>query len=433
MSTSTTVSKLSQKLSWLAAGILFLVPFQALVTTWPGSNFGHLDLFRIWEELLQALMLPFLVWLVIVSSELRKSLFESTIVRLYGLYFLLHLVLGIWAIASHQVNGSALIYGLIINLRFIGFFIICTVLASKSGFLRRYWKIILLGPSTVVIIFGLLQKFLLDINFLRHFGYGPKTIPAYSTVDNNLSFRRVQSTLRGPNPLGAYLVVVVTYMLAAINHSGYKKLGLLMAGLVVMFYSYSRSALLATFIAVACLVLWRPHTKQQNRLIIIMSVLFVCTSLVVFVVRGNTRVQETVFHISSQSSSPTSSNSVRVEQLKLASKDIIHHPLGGGPGTAGPASVRNNHPSKIAENYYLQIAQEVGIIGLVIFIAINFLVARELWKNRQDQLSKVLLASLVGLTMINLLSHAWTDDTLAYLWWGLAGIALAKPIVAAKR
>ena len=24
-----------------------------------------------------------------------------------------------------------------------------------------------------------------------------------------------------------------------------------------------------------------------------------------------------------------------------------------------------------------------------------------------------------------MLSHAWTDDTLAYVWWGLAGIAMA--------
>jgi hypothetical protein len=35
-----------------------------------------------------------------------------------------------------------------------------------------------------------------------------------------------------------------------------------------------------------------------------------------------------------------------------------------------------------------------------------------------------LLASLIGISFVNLLSHAWADDTLAYLWWGLAGIAI---------
>jgi hypothetical protein len=48
--------------------------------------------------------------------------------------------------------------------------------------------------------------------------------------------------------------------------------------------------------------------------------------------------------------------------------------------------------------------------------------------RRRELLSQILFASLIGITFINFLSHAWTDDTLAYLWWGLAGIALA-PII----
>jgi len=31
-----------------------------------------------------------------------------------------------------------------------------------------------------------------------------------------------------------------------------------------------------------------------------------------------------------------------------------------------------------------------------------------------------------------MVSHAWADDTLAFLWWGLAGIALGKPLAAVK-
>jgi hypothetical protein len=47
-------------------------------------------------------------------------------------------------------------------------------------------------------------------------------------------------------------------------------------------------------------------------------------------------------------------------------------------------------------------------------------------------LARVLLASLAGIIFVNLLSHAWTDDTLAYLWWGLTGIALA-PILSERQ
>jgi hypothetical protein len=34
---------------------------------------------------------------------------------------------------------------------------------------------------------------------------------------------------------------------------------------------------------------------------------------------------------------------------------------------------------------------------------------------------------LAGLSVMALLMHIWTDDTIAYLWFGLAGILLAQP------
>jgi O-antigen ligase len=95
--------------------------------------------------------------------------------------------------------------------------------------------------------------------------------------------------------------------------------------------------------------------------------------------------------------------------------------------------VRNDHAPRIAENYYLQIGQEVGVAGMAVFAAINILIGKELWKRRQDPLSKILLATLIGLSVVNMLLHAWTDDTLAYLWWGLTGIALAPAILEPKR
>ena len=80
----------------------------------------------------------------------------------------------------------------------------------------------------------------------------------------------------------------------------------------------------------------------------------------------------------------------------------------------------------------MQIAQEVGIVGLALFVAISYLVAKALWDNRKDDLAKALLASAIGLTFVNLVSHAWADDTLAYIWWGVAGIALAPNMLKSK-
>jgi hypothetical protein len=143
--------------------------------------------------------------------------------------------------------------------------------------------------------------------------------------------------------------------------------------------------------------------------------------------RHDDRFQNVFLHTSSHPGSAHSSNEGHASALKQGLSDIVHQPLGEGPGTAGPASVFGKAPTRIAENYYIQIGQELGLIGLGLFVAINALVIQRLWRGRRQELHLVLLVSFIGLIAVNMLSHAWTDDTLSYIWWGLAGVALAIP------
>ncbi|MDO8592020.1 MAG: O-antigen ligase family protein [bacterium] len=425
-STGVDSSKLAQKLSWLIAGIFILLPFHALLTTWAGSNLGHLDAWRIWKDVLLVLMVPPALWLIWQSPGLKKWLMSSWITRLFGIYILLHIILGAWALHQHAVNPTALIYGLIINLRFIAFLLVCLIVASQTDFLRRHWQKILLLPAAVVVAFGLVQKLFLPYDFLRHFGYGKDTIPAYQTVDSNLDYRRIQSTLRGANPLGAYLVLIIPTLWLGLKNSRRLRASVAIASLWILYFSYSRSAEIGVAIALGILAWWSIGKKiSWQRLVIVFVSLAVLASAGLYVFRNSQPVQDTLFHTSDSSASPSSSNTARVQAMKDGASDVIHQPLGGGPGTAGPASARNDHPARIAENYFLQIGQEVGVLGIAIFVAITVLVAKELWARRNDQLAKILLASLVGIIFVNLVSHAWTDDTLAYLWWGLAGVALS--------
>lgn len=418
--------KLATILSWVIAGILVLLPFHALLTTWAGSNFGHLDSWRVWKEILFLLMLPPAGWLVWHSPTLKKWLVNAWITRLFAIYIFLHLALGTWAYTNHEVNKTALIYSLVVNLRLVGFFILCFIVAAYSGFLRRHWQKILLIPAGIVVLFGLVQKFLLPYDFLRHFGYGSSTIPAYQTVDASLDYRRIQSTLRGANPLGAYLVLVIPALGVGTKKSRILRAGVVLAGLLVLIFSYSRSAWLGlAAIAATLRAMTLRNLSVSYRALLILIALLILVGGGIYLTNKSEEAQNVVFHTSGDSASARSSNADRLASLEAGAKDIIYQPLGRGPGTAGPASFRNDQPPRIAENYFLQIGQEVGVIGMALFVAINILVARELWVRRKDQLAKILLASLIGLTIVNLLSHAWTDDTLSYVWWGLAGMALA--------
>lgn len=419
---------LAEKLSWLIALILVLLPFHALFTTWVGSSTGHLDLFRIWKEILLALSAPLVILLVYKSKDIQKRLKTSWISRLFLLYLALHLIIGAWALSQHQVTATALIYALIINLRFVFFFILCFIVSLHSGFLKANWRKILLIPACVVIGFGLIQK-LLPLDFLRHFGYGPHTIPAYQTVDSDIDYRRIQSTLRGANSLGAYLVLTVAALITIMRKSRSILAVGTISGLVVLFYTYSRSAELGLIVSLILLA-WLSRPKFNWRQPVILgAVILIIVAGGFYFLGSSQNAQDTLFHTSNTSVSKQSSNEARLNAMEQGVKDIWHQPLGHGPGTAGPASFRNDQPPRVAENYFLQIGQEVGLIGMAIFVAINALLAKQLWRRRQDQLPRILLASFIGLTFINLLSHAWTDDTLSYLWWGLAGVAIATPAI----
>jgi O-antigen ligase len=179
------------------------------------------------------------------------------------------------------------------------------------------------------------------------------------------------------------------------------------------------------------LTIKRAHTRRRILLAVLVSALV--GVLAVIGLRHNQVVQNTVFHSDNTSVSTESSNAGRARSQQAALEEVLHEPFGRGPGTAGPASTRNNQPVRIAENYYLQIAQETGWLGLLLLLGIVWLTGLQLWRNRKDELCRVLLASLVGLSFVNLLSHAWADDTLGLMWWGLAGIALAPGILNIKR
>lgn len=432
-------SKASVFLTAGIAVILAVIPFHAFLAVWGASIFGHYTLIRLWKDLLLTVLFVLAVWLVIKNRPLLQAMRKSRLFKLIAAYAFVQISLGLAGYLRHDVDRAALGQGLIQDLRLFAMFYASFVAASYSPWLRQHWQKIVLIPASIVIAIGLLQVTALPNDFLSHFGYGPSTIRPYELVDQNGGYVRVQSTLRGANPLGAYLVnVIAAFATLFIGKKFRKKIPndslwwfLLVgaASVIVLYFTYSRSALLGAIISVG-VVTWLCIKNAQIKKWLLIAAAACCLVFggLVLALRHNAVFENTVFHTSEQSRAKRSSNQDRSTALRVGIHDVAHQPLGRGAGSAGPASVHNNHPPRIAENYFLQIGQEAGWLGLAIFLGIYVLVAKELWDRRKDGdgLPIVLLASLAGLTFVNMLSHAWADDTLAYLWWGLAGIAIAR-------
>ncbi|HYH36240.1 MAG TPA: O-antigen ligase family protein, partial [Candidatus Saccharimonadales bacterium] len=369
------------------------------------------------------------LYLIATDHKIRTHTLSRRLVWLILAYTLLNVVWGLLALNQHDINPKALGYGLIVNLRFLAFFLVTWAVALRMSRLRSHWQWMVYWPAIGVAAFGLLQVFVLPHDFLRHFGYGPLTIPPFETINNNEHYVRIASTLRGANPLGAYLVIPISLLVVLLlgKRRTWLQAGFLLELLVVLFFTFSRSAWIGAVLSVGIILFLAVRTRLARRVTVAIIVALVIIGVgTTAIFQHNARFQNFIFHTQTGSPIEETSNEGHLSALKHGAADMARQPLGHGPGTAGPASVYNTERSpRISENYFLQITQETGWLGLALFVLINAGVGYLLWLRRADPLALSLFASLIGLTFINLVSHAWTDDTLAYVWWGLAGVAMA--------
>lgn len=417
--------------SFLMAGVLALVPFHAFLTVWASTTLGHYTLLRLWPECVLLLLAGWFfvsgqlprVWRSWQDAQLGRFHLGWSIL----LYLLIAILYFVFALVRGRVGVQAASYGLLLATRPVVWFVLAYAVALKNSWLLRHWKKLVLVPLAIVAGFALVQFFVLPADFLKHFGYVQgSTIAPVQTINQDTSTIRAQSFLRGPNPLGAYLLLGIVLAYAGVKTQS-KRGALVIVALTALAVSFSRSAWLGLPVAaVAWLAVTRGVIKDSRRIFAVLSgVLLVIMSLVILL-QTNQGAKNALLHVNDNSTAPQTSNEDRLAALRQGARDVLHEPLGRGPGTAGPASVYSDaEQTRNSENYFLGLGQEFGWLGLGLFVTLSVQLALSFYR-RADMVSRGLFASLIGLTLVNLLSYAWADVTLAYLWWGLAGNALAS-------
>ena len=297
---------------------------------------------------------------------------------------------------------------------------------------KLFVKVFIAG-ALVVLGFALLQLTILPNDFLKYFGYNETTIMPFLTVDQNDSFVRINSTLRGPNPLGAYAMVVLTVLLAfwlKANRVITKREQVVLAilsvgGIVALWASYSRSAALGAVVAVGLVLAATVAKKLSKTVWVVLAVVALALGGSLFALKDTDFVSNVILHVDPDEGSAVSSNDGHAESLVDGTNRVSEQPLGGGIGSTGSASLLTDSPL-IIENQYLFIAHEAGWIGLGLFIAISWLLLSKLWRGRKDWLVLGVFASGIALALIGLIQPVWVDETVALVWWGLAAIALVR-------
>lgn len=344
-------------------------------------------------------------------------------------FWVLHAVALLWSHGSLQTQVA----GLLIDLRYTFFAAVMFHFVLLYPQYRGLFRKILIAGSVVVIGFAALEL-VLPKDILKYLGYGPHTIEPYLTVDKNPDYIRYNSTLRGPNSLGAYAVMVLAgatafWATARVRlEKGWQTIvfWVLAVGAVnALWISYSRSAALAALLAIGLVVIARYGKRISPKLWVVGTAVLLTIILVGYAARNTSFVANVILHNNPTTGAAIDSNTAHADSLKMGVAKMLAEPLGGGIGSTGSASILGDKP-QIIENEYLMIAHEVGWLGLVLFLWIYGVFLARLWRQRHDWLALAVFASGIGLGFIGLMLPVWADDTIALVWWGAAGMVLAK-------
>jgi hypothetical protein len=424
MNTGLWSSRLQQVVWWGTLVIIVGLPFHVL-----GYSLLHEHLislsgpFRNWKEVLTLLLDLVAAGIILLR---REPVWRRTDLILIGLFAVLHLVF-----MAFTPETAAAILATKVNLVFLLLYAAATFgpqLTSRRQTILT-WAILI--PAALAGLFGLLQLWVLPHDYLIHwgFGYGADQIRPFELIQNS-NILRIQSFMFGPNQYGSYLTLplILAMWLAVTKQALWTRLAagaLVLLLLVNLYGSQSRGSWIGAAVGLIALF-WFLLGKWGHvglaafagivAAVVLISLPQLSQNHWAYILRHNTP--------GASVSASDSTDSLHYQRLKTGITKVQEHPLGEGLTASGRASDLTGQ-SFYTENFYLQIADQIGIEGLLLLLAIIVVVAWRLTSLGGTGLAYPLLASLIGLSVMNLFSHTWSDGATALLWWGSAGLTLA--------
>lgn len=415
---------------WIVVAVLVGLALHTPVTVFVESGWPSLELLvKSWKEITLALLGVLLV-ILLVRRGVWREVVRDRYMQIVASIAVLHVVLLV-AFDNAYVSELA---GLLIDLRYYLFFGELYIAARYIPEVRRYGVRAVAVGAAIVIGFGVLQATVLPKDILAGIGYSEDTIVPYLTVDLNHDYVRINSTLRGPNPVGAFAVIALCVVGAwVLWHRERMKdwraavvaAMSMLASVVVLGASYSRSAWLAAGAAAAVVLASILPKRVALYGLAAAGLVGVLALGALLQLRDVPAVSNLVFHSNPVGGSEHKSDDGHIESLAHGLGAAANAPLGEGVGSTGSASLLSDEPV-IIENQYLFMAHESGWLGIGLQLVLFAMVLWGLWRARSDWLCLGVCAAGVGMALIGVLLPVWADDVVSLYWWGLAGLALGS-------
>ena len=411
--------------SVILAVVLVIMPFHAAIVTIIGSHISFKQLLQAWKEILIGII--FILTLIAYIRDRKIFKFDNINIIAITIF-----ALSIVITLAGNPGATAVIAGIKTNLVVLALFLSAQMLSSYFDS-DRLIKLILY-PAAAVVVIAILQPWVFTPDLLAQIGYNQNSILPGQFIESSQSTIRVFSTLGGPNQLGTYLIIpAVLCLTIAIKRRQPIWLAGYILSFIALYMTHSRSALigiiLATFIAVVV------SLKKKSQLIIFAATLVLSLSTILVFSKVNfctqfPQITTKIIHGDCNSGVLGGSDLQHINALKSGVDKISARPIGYGLGTAGPASFYTPNPL-IVENWYLQIAIEVGILGLIAYIVFFALLIKKFYISSQvndsnSQISLALLSIIVGVGVSAFFLHSLADSTLSIILFAILGIQSAR-------
>lgn len=397
--------------------LVALMPFHAFLSVWLGSVFGGQLYFQAWKEVVVLILAGLTLALLLREPERARILLRPVNLAIFAFT-----ALALIATIAARPPLVPLIAGLRYDIEPFVLLIIAQIAAG--AWLVRKITITIVATGIIVGAVAALQAFFLPPDFMTRFGYGPDTILPFQLVDPAVQALRVPSTLGGPNQLGAYLLLPLSLGLILLwRRNVVIGAAVSLLSSIGIILSYSRAAWIGAvgaILALAVMSLSRARALLLLGAVVLLGAMGLAS---LSAIGTDSKLQYYVFHSRADGAFKKGSTGERLDAIDRSLNAALERPGGYGLGSAGPASFTAPNPV-ITENQYLQIALETGIFGLALYLLVFALAALGLYRARGLPLARALLASLIGVSLVNLFLHGWTDSTLAFVWMIAAGTVL---------
>lgn len=328
--------------------------------------------------------------------EFRLLSHQVTVVQL--LFFLL-MIVEVFNVNMHSYDGYFAI------VRRAPVFIILYFTVAYELYDRKFVKKFFIFWFIIAIVtafYGIYQEIFGLADFEMRYLHSNEG--EYKRIFREGRFRKF-SFFNDPTSFGIYMTMSgLFFMILSINYpTSIKKKAILFIGSLVMFISMAFSGTRTAYAMLpAGIVIYTLMTITKKNTLILTSIV---VSIFVVIIYGPIYGNKTINRIRSTFSfSENASLGVRDINRAFIQPYIYDHPIGGGIGTSGvPGKVYNpNHylAGFPPDSAYLQVALELGYIGLFLMMITMYVYVRTTIKGYYQSKSPKIKAIYIALTSV---------------------------------